>query len=119
MVVVSAEASIADVIPPERRTTWNPGIPGGIPIVTSIHTTIDAAVYGNGSVDATAVINNAIEAAGAAAADSGVRQVVYLPPGTYRTASSIALDQSNVVLRGAGAGLTRIRLDPGTGHAGR
>jgi hypothetical protein len=23
--------ALADVMPPERRTTWNPGIPGGSP----------------------------------------------------------------------------------------
>jgi hypothetical protein len=50
----------ADVIPPARRTTWNPGIPGGIPAVTTVHTTINASVYGDGVTDATAAINNAV-----------------------------------------------------------
>ena len=100
----------ADIIPPARRTTWSPGIPGGIPSVTTVHTTINAATYGDGVTDATAVINNAIQAAGATAASTGVRQVVYLPAGTYRTSGTINLNRSNVVLRGAGAGLTRIRL---------
>jgi hypothetical protein len=106
-----------DVIPPARRTTWNPGIPGGIPAVTTVHTTINASVYGDGITDATAAINNAIQAAGAAAASSGVRQVVYLPPGTYRTTKSINLNRSNVVLRGAGSGLSRIRLGSSSGDA--
>jgi hypothetical protein len=106
----------ADIIPPARRTTWNPGIPGGIPTVTAIHTTINASVYGDGITDATAVINNAIQAAGAAAAGSGTRQVVFLPAGTYRTTRSINLNRSNVVLRGAGSALSRIRLGSSSGE---
>jgi len=103
--------ALADVVPADRRTTWSPGIPGGIPVVTTLSATIDAATYGNGTTDATAAINNAIQAAGNAAASTGLRQVVYLPPGTYRTTGSINLNRSSVVLRGAGAALTRIRLD--------
>lgn len=102
--------TLADVIPPARRTTWSPGIPGGIPVVTTVHATINAALYGDGITDATAAINNAIQAAGATAATSGIRQVVYLPPGTYRTTGSIDISRSNVVLRGAGSARTRIRL---------
>ena len=97
----------------DRRTTWNPGIPGGIPEVRTVHSTIDAAAYGRGAADATSAINRAIQAAGDVAASTGVRQAVYLPAGTYRVTSSVELSRSNVVLRGAGPGLTRIRLDPG------
>jgi len=88
---------------------WNPGIPGGIPAVTTVYTTINAATYGNGTTDATAAINNAIQAAGNAAASTGIPQVVFLPAGTYRVSQPIVLDQSHVVLRGAGAGFTKIR----------
>ena len=102
--------ALADVIPPARRTTWNPGIPGGIPASTAVHATINAAIYGDGITDATAAINSAVQAAGATAATSGIRQVVYLPPGTYRTTGSININRSNVVLRGAGSARTRIRL---------
>jgi Pectate lyase superfamily protein len=96
------------LIPPDRLTVWNPGIPGGIPTATTIRATIDAATYGNGTTDATAAINNAIQAAGDAAAATGVRQVVYLPPGTYRTAATIQMNRSDVVLRGAGPAATKI-----------
>ncbi len=84
--------------------------PGGIPAVATIHTTIDAAAFGTGSADATAAINSALRAAGAAASPAR-RQVVYLPPGTYRITRSIDLNRSDVVLRGAGPDRTRIRLD--------
>ena len=97
-------------LPADRLTTWRPGIPGGIPRVTAIHTTLDAARWGNGRADATAAINQAIAAAGAAARPDR-RLVVYLPPGVYRTTGAILLDRSHVVLRGAGPRLTRIRYD--------
>ncbi len=100
----------AGPIPAERRTTWRPGIPGGIPAVKAIHSTIDAKAWGNGKADATAAINAAIQAAGAAATAS--RPVaVYLPPGTYRTTGIVNLNRSHVVLRGAGPKLTRIRFE--------
>jgi hypothetical protein len=106
----AAAAADPGPIPPERRTTWNPGIPGGIPAVKNVHATIDASRYGDGKADATAAINDAIRSAGAVAS-AARRQVVVLPPGTYRTTSPINLNRSHVVLRGAGAKLTRIRLD--------
>ena len=59
--------ALAEVIPAGRRTTWNPGIPGGIPSVTTVHTTMNAATYGDGVTNAATVINNAIQAAGATA----------------------------------------------------
>jgi hypothetical protein len=103
-------ASVADggdLIPWARRTTWNPGIPGGIPAVTAVHSSVDAATYGNNSTDATNAINAALSAA-AGVATSTHRQVVYLPEGIYYVTGPITL-RSNVVLRGAGATRTRIR----------
>lgn len=103
-----------DIMPEARGTDWKPGIPGGIPTVTAIHTTINDAAYGNGIADAGPVINAAIQAAGDVATESN-RQVVYLPAGVYRTTEIINVNRSNVVLRGAGPALTRIRLDlPGS-----
>jgi len=100
-------AGAGELIPAARRTLWNPGIPGGIPAVTSIHTTLDAATYGNNSTDATNAINSALSAAAAVASASN-RQVVFLPPGTYYVTDSIRM-RSHVVLRGAGANQTRLR----------
>jgi hypothetical protein len=106
----AAEPIGAGVIPPDRLTIWNPGIPGGIPAVTTIFRTIDAATYGDDRTDATAAINEAIQAAGAAASASR-RLVVLLPPGRYRITGAINLNRSHVVLRGAGPRLTHVRLD--------
>jgi hypothetical protein len=112
----AATAAPADgvPIPADRRTVWNPGIPGGIPVARSIHATLDAAAYGDGKADATAAINAALQAAGAAAGPDRL-QVVYLPPGTYRTTGIVNLNRSFVVLRGAGPGRTRIRAELGPG----
>jgi hypothetical protein len=100
------------VLPPERRTSWSPGIPGGIPTYATVHTTINATTYGNGTTDATNAINNALAAAGAVATAANP-QVVYLPAGTYRVAGTIGWDASYVVLRGAGPGLTKLRANQG------
>src|SRR5258708_31448457 len=35
------------ILPPQRRTQWNPGIPGGIPCMTAILPTFDAVTSGN------------------------------------------------------------------------
>lgn len=91
----------------DRVTVWAPGVPGGIPSYTKVFTTLDAATYGNGSTDATSAINSALQAAGAAASASSP-QVVLLPAGTYRITAPIRLEQSHVVLRGAGPSQTRI-----------
>lgn len=106
-VVPPADADPTGLAPAERLTTWDPGIPGGLPTYTSVHTTIDAATFGDGVTDALAAINGAIAAAGAVASAASP-QVVYLPPGTYRVGGTVQLDWSHVVLRGAGPALTRI-----------
>src|SRR6185295_2548363 len=40
-----AQPAPADVIPPERLTNWNPGIPGGIPSYTTVCATVNASDY--------------------------------------------------------------------------
>lgn len=110
LVLVVALCVACQALPADRLTTWDPGIPGGIPRVTTLHATLDAARYGNGTTDATAAINAAIQAAGDAAR-ANRPLVVYLPAGTYRITGSLDLNRNHVVLRGAGARLTRIRYD--------
>ncbi len=95
------------ILAPQRRTQWNPGIPGGIPSMTTICATINAATYGNGTTDATAAIQSAISACPPG-------QVVLLPAGTYATSSTLNIDHG-IVLRGAGPALTKIKLAPVAG----
>ncbi len=93
------------IIPPDRRIDWQyAGIPGGIPERTAICTTIDAAVYGQGTIDATGAIQDALD-------NCPDEQVVYLPPGTYLIYGTVHLYDYDT-LRGAGPGLTILK------HAG-
>ncbi len=103
------------IIPEERRTVWNPGIPGGIPSARVVHADLTGSVTTNGTGDNTATINNAINGAAAAYVSFGVIQEVVLPPGTIRTTGEIRIRNSGVVLRGQGWN-TRIRLDTDAGE---
>ena len=76
VLIVQALPAGADILPPERRTTWNPGIPGGIPVRTTVCATVNASTYGNGTTDATSGIQAAINAC-------PVGQVVQLSAGDF------------------------------------
>src|SRR5256885_8305652 len=99
--VKSPTAVAGDIIAADRRTAWNPGIPGGIPSRTTICATVNAATFGNGSTDATSAIQTAINGC-----PEG--QVVYLPAGTYKVTSNLTIAKG-IVLRGDGPTLTKIR----------
>ena len=103
-------AAVADVMPPERRTVWKPGIPGGIPARTTVCATVNAAAYGNGAMDATAGIQAAIDACPAG-------EVVRLSAGEFAVngADPIRIHKG-VVLRGAGASLTRLTKTTATAN---
>jgi len=93
----------ADILPPERRTVWNPGIPGGIPARTTICATVNASTYGNGASDATAGIQAAIDAC-------PVGQVVRLSAGDFLINGAFPIQISKgIVLRGAGPGATKLK----------
>ena len=95
-------------IPAARRTTWSPGIPGGIPTdQTQYGSTILAATYNDGTDDATAGIQAAVNAAGAVATEGSPRFVL-LGAGTFRINGTLNLNQDYVVLRGAGMGVTTL-----------
>jgi Pectate lyase superfamily protein len=107
----------SNLMPGDRLTTWDPGIPGGIPSFptpTAADQIISGTTYGNNSTDASAAINAAIQTAGARASAASP-QVVYLPAGNYRMGTPILLNRSWVALRGAGPGQTRL-IGTGTGQ---
>src|SRR6267142_135611 len=97
----------SNIIAPDRRTSWSPGIPGGIPGRTTLCATLNAATYGNGTTDATSAIQAAINGC-----PEG--QVVYLPAGTYRLTSNLTVAKG-IVLRGDGPTLTKIRASLAAG----
>ncbi|HVN56651.1 MAG TPA: glycosyl hydrolase family 28-related protein [Anaerolineaceae bacterium] len=89
----------ADIIPSDRRIDWSyAGIPGGIPDRTAICATLAPATFGNGTIDAAAAIQNALDSC-----PDG--QVVYLQEGSYLINSTVHLYDYDT-LRGAGPGKT-------------
>jgi len=96
-------AAGADIIPPERRTTWNPGLNavGGIPYRTTIYRTISPS-----GGDDTATIQAALDTCPA-------NQVVKLTVGTFNIrGNGLNFRTSNCTLRGSGTGT------PGSGAGG-
>jgi|SRR2546425_534089 len=87
------------ILSPSRATDWSSaGVLGGIPKRTTICATI--APYAGSA----ATINNAI-----AACPSG--QVVQLQTGTFSLSTGLVFAKSNVTLRGAGAGSTKLIIN--------
>jgi len=100
----SAQAG-AQILPADRTTTWQPGVVGGIPNRTTVCATLNAATFGNGSLDASAAIQAALNAC-------PTGQVVMLSAGTF-TVNNYLLIQSAITLRGAGANVTVLRKTNG------
>jgi hypothetical protein len=101
-----ASPATAAILPPDRLTTWNPGIPGGIPVRTTVCATINASTYGSGLLDATAGIQAALDAC-------PVGQVVQLSAGDFMITSPLQLTKS-IVLRGQGPTQTKLKMPVGT-----
>jgi len=76
LVLLFCVPSAGGILPPDRLTAWNPGVPGGIPHRTTVYTTLNAATYGNGASSATAGIQAALNAC-------PVGQVVQLSAGRF------------------------------------
>lgn len=94
--------SIAQILPADRATDWNPGIPGGIPVRTTVCANINAATYGNGTQNARAAIQAAIDAC-------PTGQVVQLSAGRFQISGDPLFLYKGITLRGAGPQLTELR----------
>jgi fibronectin type 3 domain-containing protein len=108
-IALQAVTSHAELIPGSRKNDWTPGVSvgviGGIPVRTKL-VDVTKPPYNadnTGATDAKPAIQAAIDAAVA-------EDVVYLPAGTYRINTPLRLpwSKSNITVRGAGPGLTRI-----------
>lgn len=105
-------------LPPDRVTSWSPGVQGGIPHYTNVHATLAAATG-----DRASAIQSALNAAGTAAAGDGVGRVVQLGAGVFNVGTELSIP-SRVVLRGAGldasgAFLTQIAFTGSNGNVVR
>ena len=106
-VVLAPYEGRAVILPPDRATTWNPGLMsvGGIPNRTTIFTNINASNYGNGAQDASAGIQAALDTCPAGL-------VVVLSAGMF-TVNNYILIHSAITLRGAGPGVTILQKTNG------
>jgi len=109
VVLVEPDPIDLGILPKDRRTTWDPGVPGGIPTTRQVHSTL-SGLNGDGIGDSSQQIQAAIHDAGAEYERTGLIQEVVLPAGTFRLERSLVLDRSGVVLRGQGTD-TRLRYD--------
>lgn len=91
----------ADLIPAANLQDWDPGtstgVPGGIPTTyTQYVNAITAGIDNTGATDQRAAIQVLLDACPA-------DQYVYFPAGTYRIDGTIFLNNSETLIRGAGA----------------
>ena len=93
------------IVPTEGRTTWTPGVPGGVPYRTTVCRTVNASSFGNGLQEASAAIQSAVDACPAG-------QVVMLSAGTFLV-NNLILINKGITLRGAGAGATVLQKTNG------
>lgn len=102
----------AEILPPDRRIDWAPGIPGGIPSYP-VAINVKNAPYnakGDGVTDDTAAIQQAID-------DCPPGQAVLLPAGVYKTTDTIKIFRKTIVLRGEGPDKTIIENHAASGAA--
>jgi hypothetical protein len=100
-------AAPTKMFPDERVTTWKPGVPGGVPTRSKVCAKISAKSYGNGSIDATGGIQEAI-----GSCRDG--QVVQLSAGTFTiNGGNIIMIDHGITLRGAGPDQTILQKTDG------
>jgi len=95
IMLIFTESVFGSIIPTENRINWTPGVPGGIPAITSplVNVVTDFSADNTGVTDAGPAIRNAINSL-------RFGGVVYLPAGTYKIVGSIEIGKNNIVLRG-------------------
>jgi hypothetical protein len=94
----SCGGSAAGILDATQAIDWTQAGVGGIPARTTACATVDASKYGNGTTDATADIQKALDACAA-------EQAVVLSAGKFLIATSLTVP-AHVTLRGAGASQT-------------
>ena len=95
-----------EILSAHRRTTWDPGIPGGIPQIQGpVENVLNHGADPSGSADSRNAVIRAIEALPATGG------VVYIPQGIYLFKNGITIQKSGVVIRGEGVEHTRLLHD--------
>jgi len=92
------------IIPDNRRIVWDSGIPGGVPLRTTIFANVrnpPFAAKGDGMADDTDAIQRALDTCPS-------NQVVYVPTGVYKITRQLKVT-GGITLRGAGPARTTLR----------
>jgi len=106
LVVLASLVSHAEILGADRRTTWSPGIPGGIPRIDGpVKSVVDQGADPTGTKDC----KSAFDAALAALPSTG--GVLLVPQGEYRFASTWVIRRNDVVIRGEGNAKTSLVFD--------
>jgi hypothetical protein len=96
----------AEILPPDRITDWEPGVPGGITVPSeTIVNVIDFGADPTGKTDCQDAITRAIEALPSGGG------VVYFPAGSYYFSGTVSIGKDNVVIRGDGHDKTKLLHD--------
>lgn len=95
--LAAACPAAGELLPDDRRTSWNPGIPGGVPARARTCATIGVASDGRGASDVAREVQTAIDACPPG-------QVVLLAAGTFVVDGEPLSIRKAVTLRGAGPG---------------
>lgn len=93
------------IVPLEGRTTWAPGVQGGIPARPEVCATVTAASLGNGTTEASVAIQRAI-------ASCPAGKTLQLSAGKFLVNNYILLNKG-ITLRGAGPGQTILQKTNG------
>ncbi len=101
--LVYSQVDNGSIIPLDRRISWEPGIPGGIPYYPVGVNVTDYGATGDGVTDDSQAFIDAVEAC----PDS---QAVLIPAGTYLITDRINI-RKPIVLRGEGPNQTYLRFE--------
>lgn len=111
LMTLSSFGQIGSSIDPSRRVPWNNFGYGTIPETYGVTLNVKTlGAVGNGIVDDTPIIQNAINSA-----NPNVLTVIYFPAGKYKITSTISITKNKIVLKGAGPSYTSLLCYNGAG----
>lgn len=104
LLIVLSNPLLAEIIPPERRINWSPGIPGDVPDKTFVVNVLDYGATGDGRTDDS---NAFINATRAIPASGGL---LVIPTGSYLIKKTLSVNKG-VLFKGEGHDKTRLLFD--------
>ncbi len=97
---------LSDIIPPDRRIDWSPGLPGGFPEKTVQVNVMDFGAVGDGQTDDSDAFINAIKAIPSSGGELNI------PAGSYLITKKLAISKG-VLFKGESFDETRLLFDLG------